>query len=109
MISNIEGPPPGYPESIVIKDLTGEKTELAGVYWRQGDSRLWKYGEYELRFDGEYWNDDAMIMNCAGTVWCVTGLTDHCSTVTGWDYTEEHVWPQTDTLYIPGATNASNE
>ena len=88
----------------MIKDLTGEKSELAGVYWRQGDSRLWKYGEYELRFDGEYWNDDAMIMNCAGTVWCVTGHTDHCSTVTGWDYTEDLVWPQTDTLYITGAT-----
>ena len=50
-----EGPPGiGYPQRLVVKDDTGHRANLAGVYRRQGDSRTWKYGEYELSFNGKY-------------------------------------------------------
>ena len=53
-IFSIEGPPPPYPELVNIKDETGENSERAGVYRRQGDSRVWRYGDFELSFDGKY-------------------------------------------------------
>ena len=52
-ISTVEGAP-GYPENLIVKDLTGDKVNLAGVYRGQGDSRVWKYGDYELSIDGKY-------------------------------------------------------
>ena len=52
-ISTIEGAPE-YPENITIKDKTGEIYNLAGVYRRQGEDRVWKYGDFELSFNGEY-------------------------------------------------------
>ena len=45
---------PEYPENLTVKDETGERANLAGVYRRQGDSRVWKYEDYELSFNGEY-------------------------------------------------------
>ena len=45
---------PEYPENMTVKDQTGDRANLAGVYRRQGDSRVWKYGDYELSFNGEY-------------------------------------------------------
>ena len=53
-ISTVEGAPPEYPENITIKDKTGENSDLAGVYRRQGEDRVWKYGDFELSFNGEY-------------------------------------------------------
>ena len=53
IISTVEGAP-GYPENLIVKDKTGDRANLAGVYRRQGDSRVWKYGDYELSFNGEY-------------------------------------------------------
>ena len=53
-IFSVEGPPPPYPELVNIKDETGENSERAGVYRRQGDSRVWRYGDFELSFDGKY-------------------------------------------------------
>ena len=52
-ISTVEGAPE-YPENITIKDKTGENSDLAGVYRRQGEDRVWKYGDFELSFNGEY-------------------------------------------------------
>ena len=52
-ISTVEGAP-GYPEKLIVKDKTGDRANLAGVYRRQGDSRVWKYGDYELSFNGKY-------------------------------------------------------
>ena len=52
-ISTVEGAP-RYPESLIVKDLTEDRANLAGVYRRQGDSRVWKYGDYELSFNGKY-------------------------------------------------------
>ena len=52
-ISTVEGAPE-YPENLIVMDLTGDRANLAGVYRRQGDSRVWKYGDYELSFNGEY-------------------------------------------------------
>ena len=52
-ISTVEGAPE-YPENINIKDKTGENSDLAGVYRRQGEDRVWKYGDFELSFNGEY-------------------------------------------------------
>ena len=37
-----------------MKDLTGDRANLAGVYRRQGEDRVWKYGDFELSFNGEY-------------------------------------------------------
>ena len=45
---------PGYPESISLVDDTGGRPELAGVYRRQGEDRLWKYRDFQLSFNGEY-------------------------------------------------------
>ena len=45
---------PEYPESLTIKDKTGKYSELVGVYEKQGDSRVWKYGEFEFVFSGKY-------------------------------------------------------
>ena len=52
-ISTIEGRPE-YPESLTIKDETGDSPQLEGVYRRQGDSLVWKYGDYEIAFNGKY-------------------------------------------------------
>ena len=52
-ISNVEGLPE-YPEFVTIKDETGNFSELAGVYERQEDSHVWKYGEFEFAFTGKY-------------------------------------------------------
>ena len=54
IISTVEGHP-GYPENLNVTDLTGDRVNLAGVYRRQGDSRVWKYGDLELSFNGKYW------------------------------------------------------
>ena len=51
-ITTVEGAPPEYPEIITIKDKTGENSDLAGVYRRQGEDRVWKYGDFELSFKG---------------------------------------------------------
>ena len=53
-ISTVEGAPPEYPENITIKDKTGENSDLAGVYKRQGEDRVWKYDDFELSFIGEW-------------------------------------------------------
>ena len=53
IMSTLEGAP-GYPESLTVEDETGDRAILAGVYTRQGDSRVWKYGDYELSFNGKY-------------------------------------------------------
>ena len=52
-ISTLEGAPPKYPENINIKDKTGRNSDLAGVYRRQGENRVWKYGDFELSFNGK--------------------------------------------------------
>ena len=41
---------------MTIKDETGTFSELAGDYERQGDSHVWKYGEFEFAFIGKYQN-----------------------------------------------------
>ena len=41
-----------YPKLLTIKDETGNYSELVGVYERQGDSRVWKYGGYSFTFEG---------------------------------------------------------
>ena len=51
IISTLEGRPE-HPENITVEDETGDRAHLAGVYIRQGDSRVWKYGDYELSFNG---------------------------------------------------------
>ena len=43
-----------YPKLLTIKDDTGNYSELVGVYERQGDSHVWKYGEFEFAFTGKY-------------------------------------------------------
>ena len=53
IISTVEGAP-GYPENLTVKDKTGDRANLAGVYRRQGDSRVWKYGDYKLSFNGKH-------------------------------------------------------
>ena len=57
-ISTVEGAP-GYPEAITVKDQTGDRVNLVGVYRRQGDipsfaPPAWKYGDFELSFNGNY-------------------------------------------------------
>ena len=52
-ISTVEGAPE-YPENLIVKDKTGDRANLVGVYRKQGDSRVWKYGDYEVSFNGEY-------------------------------------------------------
>ena len=54
IISAVEGPPPGYPENLTVQDQTGDRANLAGVYMRQGDSPVWKYGDFQLSFNGKY-------------------------------------------------------
>ena len=49
----------GYPEKLTVKDQTGERANLAGVYMRQEDipafaPPVWKYGDFELSFNGKY-------------------------------------------------------
>ena len=36
-----------------------------------------------------------------GVLWIITGGNTNIK-VTGWDYAEDHIWPDTDTLYIRG-------
>ena len=64
-IFSVEGPPPPYPELVNIKDETGENSERAGVYRRQGDSRVWRYGDFELSFDGNF-DIEKMILYISG-------------------------------------------
>ena len=45
---------PEYPESLSMKDKTGNYSELVGVYEKQGDSLIWKYGEFEFKYTGKY-------------------------------------------------------
>ena len=52
-ISTVEGATE-YPDEITIKDKTGDRSSLAGVYRRQGEDRLWKYRDFQLSFNGEY-------------------------------------------------------
>ena len=52
ILTSIEGTPE-YPENVTIKDLTGDRANFAGVYKRQGGSRVWRYGEFELSFNGK--------------------------------------------------------
>ena len=49
----IEGAP-GYPEKLTVKDQTGDRANLVGVYRRQGDRKIWKYEDFELSFNGKY-------------------------------------------------------
>ena len=47
--------------------------------------------------------DNNMIIKSSlypGEVWCISGDNLDCQTVVGWDYSEEFIWPNTDTLYI---------
>ena len=57
IISTVEGAP-GYPENLIVteysENLIVDGANLAGVYRRQGDSRVWKYGDFELSFNGKY-------------------------------------------------------
>ena len=62
IISTIEGRPE-YPESLTIKDETGDSPQLEGVYRRQGDSLVWKYGDYEISYDGKYYLLTVQFMN----------------------------------------------
>ena len=61
-ISTVEGRPE-YPESLTIKDETGDSPQLEGVYRRQGDSLVWKYGDYEISYDGKYYLLTVQFMN----------------------------------------------
>ena len=50
---------PGYPEKLTVKDQTGDRANLAGVYRREADipafaPPVWKYGDYHLSFNGKY-------------------------------------------------------
>ena len=42
-----------------------------------------------------------MISYYKGGLWCITSRRIHV-VVTGWDYAEDHIWPDTDILYIVG-------
>ena len=53
IISTVEGAPE-YPENLTVKDKSGDRANLAGVYKRQGDSKVWKYEDFELSFNGKY-------------------------------------------------------
>ena len=64
-IFSVEGPPPPYPELVNIKDETGENNDFAGGYRRQGDSRVWRYGDFELSFDGNF-DFEKMILYISG-------------------------------------------
>ena len=49
--------------------------------------------------------DNMMIIKLSlypGEVWCISGDNLDCQTVVGWDYAEDFIWPNTDTLYIIG-------
>ena len=37
-----------------------------------------------------------------GKLWCISGVNLDCQTVVGWDYAEDYIWPDTDTLHIIG-------
>jgi len=79
---------PDYPESLTIKDETGDSPQLEGVYRRQGDSLIWrKYGDYEISYNGKFWR--------------ITDDIGQETALYGWDfYSRDHTWPNTDTLYI---------
>ena len=52
--------------------------------------------------------DNMMIMKSSlypGEVWCISGDNLDCQTVVGWDYAEDFIWPNTDTLYVVGKSN----
>jgi len=78
---------PEYPESLTIKDETGDSPQLEGVYRRQGDSLMWKYVDYEISYNGKFWR--------------ITDDNGEETVIYGWDfYSRDHTWPNTDTLYI---------
>ena len=62
IISTVEGRPE-YPESLTIKDETGDSPQLEGVYRRQGDSLVWKYRDYEISYNGKYYVSTVQYMN----------------------------------------------
>ena len=37
-----------------------------------------------------------------GEVWCISGDNLDCQPLSGWDYAEDFIWPNTNTLYIVG-------
>jgi len=86
LLTVTERPPPEYPDSLTIRDLSGKRMELVAEYQRIGNSLVWKYGDYEIARNGN--------------LWCITGDNGQCIPVTGWDYAEDHIWPDTHTLYI---------
>jgi len=77
---------PEYPESLTIKDKTGDSPQLEGVYRRQNDSLVWRYGDYEISYNGKFWR--------------ITDDNGEETNIYGWDYSEDYNWPDTDTLYI---------
>ena len=41
----------------------------------------------------------------AGKLWCISGDNLDCQPLSGWDYAEDFIWPNTDTLYMIGKYN----
>ena len=49
--------------------------------------------------------DNMMIIKSSlhpGEVWCISGDNVDCQTVVGWDYAEDFIWPNSDTLHFIG-------
>ena len=49
--------------------------------------------------------DNMMIIKSSlhpGEVWCISGDNLDCQLLSGWIYSEDFIWPNTDTLYIIG-------
>ena len=82
-ISTVEGAPE-YPENINIKDKTGENSDLAGVYRRQGEDRVWKYGDFELSFNGEYLVNSFNIRSMISTMKESSGASQETNAVSMW-------------------------
>ena len=55
IISTVEGVPED-PENLTVKDQTGDRANLAGVYRRKGDSKVWRYQDFKLLFNGKFRN-----------------------------------------------------
>ena len=83
-ISTVEGAPPEYPENITIKDKTGENSDLAGVYRRQGEDRVWKYGDFELSFNGEYLVNSFNIRSMISTMKESSGASQKKKAISMW-------------------------
>ena len=59
----------------------------------------------ELSFNGNYsylYHDDNQLSLYPGKLWCISGDTLGCEPLSGWDYAEDFIWPNTDTLYMIG-------